>query len=102
MNTLVGLGALSSFCVSTLAALVPKLVCHENYLNSFMFASACLHECHCYFDSFLFCLDMLAEQYEDHWVATYEYSNAWLLVLLYIIHYGKINSNYGVSSTVSY
>lgn len=31
MNTLVGLGALSSFAVSSLAALVPKLVSHIPY-----------------------------------------------------------------------
>lgn len=31
MNTLVGLGALSSFAVSSLAALLPKLVSHISY-----------------------------------------------------------------------
>lgn len=32
MNTLVGLGALSSFTVSSLAALIPKLVTSNTYL----------------------------------------------------------------------
>lgn len=36
MNTLVGLGALSSFAVSSLAALIPKLVSDVSYILIFL------------------------------------------------------------------
>jgi Cu2+-exporting ATPase len=44
MNTLVGLGALSSFAVSSLAALIPKLVSHISYSYTFLvsFGIQCL------------------------------------------------------------
>lgn len=47
MNTLVGLGALSSFSVSTLAAFIPKLVIGDLYLCYFFSSmeSPTLHHC---------------------------------------------------------